>query len=417
MSKHLRITDLSDKALDLLKEQGLSASTLAGYSKKYELLRKYFENHNAGFYDEALLSRFISDYEEKYKNGLVCCIYLRQWRRTARIIRELAADGTVNLNPIIDRKKYIVSKENAAVINSILDSYNFQGIPREEMDISLRHICFSVCGEQDSLLNITDGQLLRFIGTEIPSSTSGSKSRTMRAVKLLSEYFHKTQCGVHSLDFTFVHLKDRSDTLIEPFSPEEIKKMLNAIDKTDPVGLRDYAIILLAFDTGLRAVDIRTLQFSDINWKTATIKVNQDKTNEPLTLPLTNRVMNAVSEYILNGRPESDSPYVFLTSNAPHRPFDRRHGTFSGLIRKYCEASGVEYIYRRAFHSLRRSFATELSLSGAPIEIISQMLGHKSILEDKPYLSYNKTEVSFCAFDFTDIPISSGIYAAHFKVD
>jgi len=173
----------------------------------------------------------------------------------------------------------------------------------------------------------------------------------------------------------------------------------------------------LAFDTGLRAVDIRTLQFSDIDWKNAIIKVNQDKTNEPLTLPLTNRVMNAISDYILKGRPESDSQYIFLISKAPYRPFNRRHGTFTGLIRKYCDAAGVEHIYKRGFHSLRRSFATELSLSGAPIEVISQMLGHKSILEDKPYLSYNKNEVSFCAFDFTEIPISSGIYAAHFKAE
>lgn len=417
MSTHIHLSDLTDKALALLKAQGLSASTLGGYAKKYEFLKKHFASLGSAYYDESLLSRFMVDYEEKHKNGTICYFYLRQWQRATRLIKEIAAEGTADLNPYVNRRKYVVSKENEAVINSILDSYNLQGIPREEMDISLRHICSYACGENDSLLNITDDHLLKFIGTEIPNSTSGSKSRTMRAVKLLSEYFRKNQINAHNLDFTYVHLKDRSDTLIEPFTAEEITKMLNAIDTSDSVGLRDYAIILLAFDTGLRAVDIRTLQFSDIDWKNAIIKVNQDKTNEPLTLPLTNRVMNAISDYILKGRPESDSQYIFLISKAPYRPFNRRHGTFTGLIRKYCDAAGVEHIYKRGFHSLRRSFATELSLSGAPIEVISQMLGHKSILEDKPYLSYNKNEVSFCAFDFTEIPISSGIYAAHFKAE
>lgn len=64
----------------------------------------------------------------------------------------------------------------------------------------------------------------------------------------------------------------------------------------------------------------------------------------------------------------------------------------------------------RAFHSLRRSFATELSLSEVPLPIISQMLGHKNINDDKPYLSYNRTQVAFCAMDFSDVPIKNGIY-------
>jgi hypothetical protein len=41
MSTHIRLADLTDKALNLLKAQGLSASTLGGYTKKYEFLKKY----------------------------------------------------------------------------------------------------------------------------------------------------------------------------------------------------------------------------------------------------------------------------------------------------------------------------------------------------------------------------------------
>lgn len=131
----------------------------------------------------------------------------------------------------------------------------FKGSPGRRW-IFLLGIFVSLCAvKNDSILHITDEHLLQFIRKEIPNSTSGSKSRTMRAVKLLSEYFRKNQINTHNLDFTYVHLKDRSDTLIEPFTAEKITKMLNTIDTSDPVGLRDYAIILLAFDTGLRAVD------------------------------------------------------------------------------------------------------------------------------------------------------------------
>lgn len=139
MSTHIRLADLTDKALALLKAQGLSASTLGGYTKKYEFLKKYFASHNTAYYDEGLLSRLMQDYEEKHKNGTICYFYLRQWQRATRLIKEIAAEGTADLTPYVNRRKYVVSKENKAVINSILDSYNLQGIPREEMDISLRH--------------------------------------------------------------------------------------------------------------------------------------------------------------------------------------------------------------------------------------------------------------------------------------
>ena len=168
MSTRIHLADLTDKALALLKAQGLSASTLGGYTKKYEFLKKYFASHNTAYYDEGLLSRLMQDYEEKHKNGTICYFYLRQWQRATRLIKEIAAEGTADLNPYVNRRKYVVSKKNEAVINSILDSYNLQGIPREEMDISLRHICSYACGENDSLLNITDDHLLKFMNPTFP---------------------------------------------------------------------------------------------------------------------------------------------------------------------------------------------------------------------------------------------------------
>ena len=93
MSTHIRLTDLTDKALNLLKAQGLSASTLGGYTKKYEFLKKYFASLGSAYYDESLLSQFMVDYEEKHKNGTICYFYLRQWQRATRLIKEIAAEG------------------------------------------------------------------------------------------------------------------------------------------------------------------------------------------------------------------------------------------------------------------------------------------------------------------------------------
>lgn len=187
--------------------------------------------------------------------------------------------------------------------------------------------------------------------------------------------------------------------------------MLETVDRNTVTGLRDYAILLLGFQTGLRGVDIRGLRLSDIDWRNGKIKVCQSKTAEPLILPLGGEVMNAVADYILKGRPETDCDEIFLTTKGPVRPLDRRRYPLSCLIRKYSRKANVEMIPGRSFHSIRRAFATELSMAGVPLDTISQLLGHKSIEEDKPYLSYNRDQIAFCAMGFEDIPLQKGLYA------
>jgi hypothetical protein len=50
---------------------------------------------------------------------------------------------------------------------------------------------------------------------------------------------------------------------------------------------------------------------------------------------------------------------------------------------------------------------------GVPIETVSQMMGHKSIIEDKPYITHDTHQISFVAMDFSDVPITSGFYFGH----
>jgi Site-specific recombinase XerD len=147
-----------------------------------------------------------------------------------------------------------------------------------------------------------------------------------------------------------------------------------------------------------------------IDWINGRVFVNQSKTSESLVLPLSGQTMNAVADYILQARPDCDHEEIFLNVKGPVRPMDKRHHTFSRLMKKYSLKAGVEQVPMRSFHSLRRSFATELSSAGIPIETISQLLGHQRIDEDKPYLSYNREQISFCSMGFEEVPIKQGVY-------
>ena len=103
-----------------------------------------------------------------------------------------------------------------------------------------------------------------------------------------------------------------------------------------------------------------------------------------------------------------DVPEVFVTVKAPYRGLS---SCFAPMIDKYCEKAFVSKIPLRAFHSLRRSFETVIVSRGVPIETASQMMGHKTISEEKPYITHDKEKASFVAMDFSDVPIRAGIYA------
>ena len=178
------------------------------------------------------------------------------------------------------------------------------------------------------------------------------------------------------------------------------------MENSDNYDIRDLAIVLLAYDTGLRWCDIKDMKFEDIDWKNGLVSIMQKKTKKPVTLPLSGKTMNAIADYILKERPKSDFREVFLTKKGLPKPLKRGFR----ILEKASRESGVDIIKRRKFHSLRRTYATEMSGADIPLETISQMLGHKSVKEDKPYLTYNREKISFLTFDFSLVPLNSKFY-------
>lgn len=49
---------------------------------------------------------------------------------------------------------------------------------------------------------------------------------------------------------------------------------------------------------------------------------------------------------------------------------------------------------------------------GVPLNTMSQMLGHKSIFEEKPYITHDTERIAFVAMDFSDVPLRHGVYAS-----
>ena len=87
------------------------------------------------------------------------------------------------------------------------------------------------------------------------------------------------------------------------------------------ITLRNRAIGMLLFFTGIRSSDIAGLTFSEsTDWEKEEIRIFQKKTGNELVLPLTARIGNALYDYITMERPQSGSKKIFLCERTLCKP-------------------------------------------------------------------------------------------------
>ena len=184
------------------------------------------------------------------------------------------------------------------------------------------------------------------------------------------------------------------------WDPGEVMKILEAVDRGNPCGKRDYAIILLITRLGLRSIDVKRLEFSDFDWPGNRLCVVQSKTGHKIWLPLLKDVGWAVIDYIRAGRPVSDARQVFIRHTAPIVAFsDQDH--LHQILLKYARVAHVRVGEQRrhGMHSLRHTLATRLMEDGTPVEQIADILGHQSVQSTGVYLKSSLGLLSRCALD------------------
>jgi site-specific recombinase XerD len=184
------------------------------------------------------------------------------------------------------------------------------------------------------------------------------------------------------------------------WDPGEVARIVEAIDRDNPCGKRDYAIILLITRLGLRGVDVRRLEFADFDWPGNRLLVTQAKTSHQVQLPLLKEVGWAVIDYIRHGRPECDCPQVFVRHTAPIGPFSDQDHLHQILV-KHARVAHVPVSEKRrhGMHSLRHTLATRLMESGTPVELIADILGHESVQSTGVYLKSSLGLLAKCALD------------------
>lgn len=252
-----------------------------------------------------------------------------------------------------------------------------------------------------NIKQITEEHVIRFL-----SSQQLNREKTLSIIRCLFLFWRQENIIDGRFEEFFATYKLRKKERIPSYyTTEEIKVIENSVSRSSALGKRNYAMILLASRLGLRASDIMSLKFSDIDWDNDLIKLRIQKTGKTIELPLLADVGNAIIDYLRYGRPASTSQNIFLSSRAPY--IAATQSMVCGNINKIIRLSGVNIDKKRhGPHSLRHSLASNMLENGATMPIISEVLGHRNTETTMTYLKINLVALRKCVLPVPPIPDS-----------
>lgn len=197
----------------------------------------------------------------------------------------------------------------------------------------------------------------------------------------------------------------RGESAPYPWTAEEVRLILDQIDRQSAIGKRDYAMVILTARLGLRVGDLRRLELGWFDWRAKTVAFSQHKTGLPLTLPLPGDVGWAVIDYIRHGRPEADCRQVFVKHRYPFTAFGSSTSAGSRLC-YYARRAGMVFPAGRShgLHSLRGALAVAMLQSDTPPPVVTAVLGHASAKTTAAhYFRLDTEHLRGCALDVEDV--------------
>ena len=383
---------------------GYKESTLLYYRVNWKRIIDFFKSKGEDFFSEAVAMDYVDgacDFFEKEQAGLLTQsnIYLF---RIVRMIGDFQQHGVVS-------RRYMrsLSRINEQAHLEVLDSF---GLYCKTCDYSFT--------TQKSYQRITEN-FLSFLEARGRFVNDVSSSDLTGYVKTLMGYEYKTVeftlCGMraflrflHDREYLFEDLSGnlpcirsrRQIRIPSVWEHDDLLKLLDVIDRGNPSGKRDYAMILLVTGLGLRSIDVKHLTFSDLKWEENRIELSQSKSDSMISLPLLKDVGWAIIDYLKNGRPTSESNCVFLRHLAPVEPFSDEDHLYQ-IIAKYMRMAKLPLSGKKkvGMHSLRHTLATSLLEQHTPLQEIADILGHQNTDSTPVYLKSSLKLLRECSLN------------------
>ena len=174
------------------------------------------------------------------------------------------------------------------------------------------------------------------------------------------------------------------------YSNKDLSNLLQVALKDKRNGIRDFAMLHLAYGTGVRVSELVQMKMEHLDLNRGFIFV-RGKGSKERYVPVGEQTIYAVTDYIQVVRErlveDTKTPFVFLTQQK--KPFTRQG--FWKLLKRHAQKAGLHSFHP---HELRHSFATHLLEGGADLRAVQTMLGHSDLATTQIYTQVDKSRIS-----------------------
>lgn len=188
------------------------------------------------------------------------------------------------------------------------------------------------------------------------------------------------------IEFSDIELQKNRERKVEYLTWDELQSIIASIGHENVIDLRDRAIILTIFSTGLRVSELTALDIKNVNLDTMEFAI-LGKGRKVRVVYLTEWACEAIRAYL--EKREDHFPPLFL-KHGKHFPVDAgadevRFDRFlvTKMVADRALKAGI--VKPVSAHTIRHSFATTLLWNGADLRSIQELLGHKNIATTQVY--------------------------------
>lgn len=250
---------------------------------------------------------------------------------------------------------------------------------------------------------LTARDVAAFLTAHLPMMTRKTAQMTACALRSFLRFLHDQQIIEAGLaDAVPAVAHRRLAGLPQALSRSQVDALLEACDRSDPVGRRDFAVITILHRLGLRCAEATALRLEDVDWQAGTLTIH-GKGNRIDQLPLPVDVGQALVEYLRQGRPQTTARTVFVRAVAPFTAL-APSGVSCIVGRAACRA-GLGKIHA---HRLRHTTASRTLNAGASLEEVAHLLRHASPATTSIYAKTDQTRLAALARPWPTGPTVGG---------
>ncbi|TQR17406.1 tyrosine recombinase XerC [Psychrobacillus soli] len=213
-----------------------------------------------------------------------------------------------------------------------------------------------------------------------------SISRKISSIRSFYKFLHR-EYNIRDDAFQSLYHPKKETKLPHFFYEEEMEKLFEGNKASDPLSIRNMAILELLYATGIRVSELTSIELRHIDSNYGVVRV-MGKGRKERYVPVGDFALSAVEDYVLNSRTKlmkkTSHPYLFVNNRGEHLTTEGVRYILNGMMEK---ASMHSTIYP---HMLRHTFATHLLNNGADLRSVQELLGHSHLSSTQVYTHVTK---------------------------